>query len=179
MLRGQGITPPLPWYKCMMVDWRQWSQVSYLVHVCLPWVQPDLVDHDLLVQKTGIVWVWFRKWSLGKKLFWIKKPECPDRGVLIKICLKLNPEWPWGCLRDPAVKQGWPAYQVEKGVHGDVCYYADDTTISTSDTDPARLKQNHEKTHLLVISPKNCQDSYTNSHHQTNLLWKIIGLLDQ
>ena len=42
---------------------------------------------------------------------------------------------------EPDVKQGWPAYayQVEGGVQEDVCYYADDTTLSMSDTDPARL----------------------------------------
>ena len=51
----------------------------------------------------------------------------------------------------------------------DVCYYADDIRISMSDTDPVRLsaklstkykervKQNDEKTHLLVMGSKNCQ----------------------
>ena len=40
---------------------------------------------------------------------------------------------------EPDVKQGWPAYQVEGGVHGDICCYTDDTTLSMSDTDPATL----------------------------------------
>ena len=40
---------------------------------------------------------------------------------------------------EPDVKQGWPAYQVEGGVHGDICCHTDDTTLSMSDTDPATL----------------------------------------
>ena len=78
---------------------------------------------------------------------------------------------------EPNVKQDWPAYNVEGGDHGDVCCYADDTTLSMSDTDPTRLsaklsrkykevakfmvdnklKLNDEKTHLLVMGPNNCQ----------------------
>ena len=67
--------------------------------------------------------------------------------------------------------QVWPAYQVEGGVDGDICCYADDTTLSISDKDSAslsanlsrkymvisqfmvnnKLKLNDDKTHLLVM----------------------------
>ena len=73
---------------------------------------------------------------------------------------------------------GCPAYQVEGGVHGDICCYADDTTLSMSDTNPStlsanlsskykmiaqfmadnKLKLNDEKTHLLVMSPSQTTD---------------------
>ena len=68
-------------------------------------------------------------------------------------------------------EQVLPAYQVEGGVDGDICCYADDTTLSISDKDSAslsanlsrkymvisqfmvnnKLKLNDDKTHLLVM----------------------------
>ena len=66
----------------------------------------------------------------------------------------------------------WPAYHLGDAVNGNICCYADDTTFTTSDNNPAalslkltekygviadfmvnnRLKLNDEKTHLLVMS---------------------------
>ena len=66
----------------------------------------------------------------------------------------------------------WPAYHISDEEHGSICCYADDTTFTTSDTDPAtlttkltakykviaqfmvtnRLKLNDDKTHLLVMT---------------------------
>ena len=71
--------------------------------------------------------------------------------------------------------EGCPAYQGEAGVYGDICCYADDTTLSISSDDPAtlsarltaqykvvaqfmvdnRLKLNDDKTHLLVMGTGN------------------------
>ena len=67
--------------------------------------------------------------------------------------------------------QVWPAYNLGDGVNGNICCYADDTTFTTSDDNPAaltlkltekyhviaefmannRLKLNDDKTHLLVM----------------------------
>ena len=69
---------------------------------------------------------------LGPLFFTLFSNELPE--VIHDTAInQLDPE--------PDVKQGWPAYayQVEGGVQEDVCYYADDTTLSMSDTDPVRL----------------------------------------
>ena len=105
---------------------------------------------------------------LGTLFFTLFSNELPE--VINNTAInQLDPE--------PDVKQGWHAYQVEGGVQGDVCYYGDETTLSMSDTDPARLsaklsteykeiakymvhnllKLNDEKTHLQVMGSNNCQ----------------------
>ena len=161
----------------------------------------DVVDHELLLQKLGLYGFdsdsvdWVRSYLVGR-----------SQSVMVEGCLskllKVNSGVPQGSILGPLLYTlftnelpevihdstdqqepgfnvvGCPAYQVEGGVHGDICCYADDTTLSMSDTNPStlsanlsskykmiaqfmvdnKLKLNDEKTHLLVMSPSQTTD---------------------
>ena len=129
----------------------------------------DVVDHTLLLKKLELYGMdsdslgWVRSYLDGR-----------SQSVMIEGCLSkllsVNSGVPQGSILGPllytlftnelpevihdnANLEGvWPAYQVEAVVEGDgdICCYADDTTLSMSASDPATLSANLSSKYNLV-----------------------------
>jgi hypothetical protein len=182
----------------MYDGWLQAVESDQLAGVCMLDMSAafDLVDHDLLIQKLELygfdesILGWTQSYLSGRS-------QC----VVIEGCLSkllpVNTGVPQGSILGPLLYtiftnelpevihehseqpgvhahqegQGWPAYHMGDDEAGSICCYADDTTLTCTESRPAalsnkltnqykviaeymrnnKLKLNDEKTHLLVM----------------------------
>ena len=182
----------------MYDGWLQAVESGELAGVCMLDMSAafDLVDHDLLIQKLGLygfdesILGWTQSYLSGRS-------QC----VVIEGCLSkllpVNTGVPQGSILGPLLYtiftnelpevihdhseqpevqanqggQEWPAYHLGDDEAGSICCYADDTTLTCTESRPAalsnklteqykviaeymrnnKLKLNDEKTHLLVM----------------------------
>ena len=130
----------------------------------------ELVDHDLLLEKLSLYGLEFDSIEWIKSYLEGRSQSVMIEGCLSKL-LMVSSGVPQGSILGPLLytlftnelpeivkaptlpnnqkdsnscteNQVWPAYQVEGGVDGDICCYADDTTLSISDKDSASLSAN-------------------------------------
>ena len=182
----------------MYDSWLQAVESGQLAGVCMLDMSAafDVVDHDLLLQKLSLygfdeaILCWI-------KTYLSSRSQCVIiEGSLSKI-LPINTRVPQGSILGPLFytlftnelpevihdqlaepghqagqgEQGWPAYHLGDSMSGNICCYADDTTLTCTDYNPAalshklseeykiiaeymrnnKLKLNDDKTHLLVM----------------------------
>ena len=184
----------------MYDSWLQAVEAGELAGVCLLDMSAafDVVDHTLLIQKLSLYGLdddslsWIRSYLSGRsqsviiegclsKLLQVETgvPQGSILGPLFYTLFTnelpevIHDNWEQQEPVDNAEQegQGWPVYHMS-GDQGSVCCYADDTTFTSTDSDPTvlsnkltdkykliaqfmvdnRLKLNDDKTHLLVMA---------------------------